>query len=61
MVFNATFINISDISWRSVLLVKENHRHAAGYVFIVLKVTILPFVDVHLAIVIRCPSLACNF
>jgi Leucine-rich repeat (LRR) protein len=35
MVFNATFNNISAISWRSVLLVeetrvtKENHRPAA--------------------------------
>jgi hypothetical protein len=35
MVFNATFNNISAISWRSVLLVEEtrvpgeNHRHAA--------------------------------
>ena len=34
MVFNATFNNISDISWRSVLLVeetgvpRENHRSA---------------------------------
>jgi len=37
MVFNATFNNISVISWRSVLLVKEtgvpceNHRPAANY------------------------------
>jgi len=37
MVFNVTFINISVILWRSVLLVKENgvlgenHRHAAGH------------------------------
>jgi hypothetical protein len=36
MVFNATFNNISVISWRSVLLVDEtgvsgeNHRHAAS-------------------------------
>ena len=33
MVFNATFINISAISWWSVLLVeetKENHRHVAS-------------------------------
>jgi hypothetical protein len=36
-VFNATFINISVISWRSVLLVeitevtRENHRLAASY------------------------------
>jgi len=36
MVFNATFNNISVISWRSVLLVEEtgmageNHRPAAG-------------------------------
>jgi hypothetical protein len=35
MVFNATFNNISDISWRSMLLVEEfavpggNHRPAA--------------------------------
>jgi hypothetical protein len=37
MVFNATFNNISVISWRSVLLVEEtgvhgeNHRHAASH------------------------------
>jgi hypothetical protein len=37
MVFNATFNNISVISWRSVLLVKdtgvpgENHRPAASH------------------------------
>jgi len=37
MVFNATFNNISAISWRSVLLVEEtgvpveNHRHAASH------------------------------
>ena len=37
MVFNATFTNISAISWRSVLLVKEtvvsgeNHRPVASY------------------------------
>ena len=37
MVFNATFNNISVISWRSVLLVKEtkvpgkNHRPVEGY------------------------------
>jgi hypothetical protein len=37
MVFNATFNNISSISWRSVLLVEEtvepgeNHRPAAGH------------------------------
>jgi hypothetical protein len=37
MVFNATFINISVISWRSVLLVeetripKENYRPVASY------------------------------
>ena len=37
MMFNATFNNISDISWRSVLLVEEigvpgeNHRPAASY------------------------------
>ena len=37
MVFNATFNNISDISWRSVLLVEENgvpgenHRHVASH------------------------------
>jgi hypothetical protein len=37
MVFNATFNNISVISWRSVLLVEkigvagEDHRHAAGH------------------------------
>ena len=37
MMFNATFNNISVISWRSVLLVREtwvlgeNHRHAASY------------------------------
>ena len=37
MVFNATFNNISVISWRSVLLVEEtrvpgeNHRLAASY------------------------------
>jgi len=34
MVFNATFINISDISWRSVLLVEEtgeNHRPVASH------------------------------
>ena len=33
MVFNATFNNIFDISWRSVLLVEEtgeNHRPAAS-------------------------------
>jgi hypothetical protein len=36
-VFNATFKNISDISWRSVLLVKEtgvpreNHKLAASH------------------------------
>jgi len=36
MMFNATFNNISDISWRSVLLVKESgvpgetHRPAAS-------------------------------
>jgi hypothetical protein len=38
MVFNATFNNISVISWRSVLLVEEtgiqgeNHRPAAGWI-----------------------------
>jgi hypothetical protein len=37
MVFNATFNNISDISWRSVLLVEEtvvpgeNHRPVASH------------------------------
>ena len=37
MVFNATFNNISDISWLSVLLVEEtggpgeNHQHVASY------------------------------
>jgi hypothetical protein len=37
MVFNATFNNISDISWRSVLLVEEtgipgeNHQPAASH------------------------------
>jgi hypothetical protein len=37
MVFNATFNNILDISWRSVLLVEEtgvpgeNHRPAASH------------------------------
>jgi len=37
MVFNATFNNISDISWQSVLSVEEtgmsggNHRHVASY------------------------------
>jgi hypothetical protein len=37
MVFNATFNNISVISWRSVLLVEEikvpgeNHRPATGH------------------------------
>ena len=37
MVFHATFNNISDISWRSVLLVEEtsvpgeNHRPLASY------------------------------
>jgi hypothetical protein len=34
MVFNATFNNISVISWRSVLLVEEtgeNHRPAASH------------------------------
>jgi hypothetical protein len=34
MVFNATFNNISVISWRSVLLVEEtgeNHRPVAGH------------------------------
>jgi len=37
MVFNATFNNISAISWRPVLLVeetgvpKENHQPVAGY------------------------------
>jgi len=37
MVFNATFNNISVISWRSVLLVeetgvpRENHRSAASH------------------------------
>jgi hypothetical protein len=34
MVFNATFNNISVISWQSVLLVEEtgeNHRPAAGH------------------------------
>jgi hypothetical protein len=37
MIFNATFKNISVISWRSVLLVEEigepgeNHRPAAGH------------------------------
>jgi hypothetical protein len=37
MVFNATFNNISVISWRSFLLVEEtgvpgeNHRHRAGF------------------------------
>jgi len=34
MVFNDTFNNISDISWRSVLLVektRENHRNAANH------------------------------
>ena len=34
MVFNATFNNISAISWRSVLLVEEtgeNHRTAASH------------------------------
>jgi len=37
MVFNATFNNISDISWQSVLLLeetgvpRENHPHAASH------------------------------
>ena len=37
MVFNATFNNISGISWRSILFVEEigvpgeNHRPAANY------------------------------
>jgi predicted Zn-dependent protease len=37
MVFNATFNNISVISWQSVLLVEEtgvpqeNHRHVSSY------------------------------
>ena len=37
MVFNATFNNISVISWRSVLLVEEiavpggNHRHVTSH------------------------------
>jgi hypothetical protein len=37
MVFNATFKNISAISWQSVLLVEEigvpgeHHRHAASH------------------------------
>jgi hypothetical protein len=37
MVFNTTFNNISDISWRSVLLVEEsgapgeNHRHTLSH------------------------------
>ena len=37
MVLNATFNNISDLSWRSVLLVEENgvpgenHRHVASH------------------------------
>ena len=34
MVFNATFNNISDISWRSILLVEEtgeNHQPAASH------------------------------
>jgi hypothetical protein len=37
MVFSATFINISAILWRSVLLVEEtkglgeNHRHVANH------------------------------
>jgi hypothetical protein len=34
IIFNATFYNISVISWRSVLLVEdtgENHRHAASH------------------------------
>jgi len=38
MVFNATFNNISVISWRSVLLVeetgvpRENHQHVANFI-----------------------------
>ena len=42
MVFNATFNNISAISWRSVLLVEEtgvpveNHRPAANFYHIML-------------------------
>ena len=31
MVFNATFNNISIISWRSVLLVQENGVHAENH------------------------------
>jgi len=31
MVFNATFNNISVISWRSVLLVEKNNRPAASH------------------------------
>ena len=31
MVFNATFNNISVLTWRSVLLVKGNHRTAASH------------------------------
>jgi hypothetical protein len=34
VVFNTTFTNISNISWRSVLLVEEtgeNHRSAASH------------------------------
>jgi hypothetical protein len=31
MLFNANFNNISLISWRSVLLVEENHHPVAGH------------------------------
>ena len=31
MVFNATFSNISIVSWRSVLLVKENGVHRENH------------------------------
>jgi hypothetical protein len=44
MVFNATFNNISVISWRSVLLVeeirvpRENHRPAASHWLTIFKI-----------------------
>jgi hypothetical protein len=50
MVINATFNNISVISWQSVLLVEEtgeNHRPATShsvYLFTFVVVVLLPFI-----------------
>jgi hypothetical protein len=37
MVFNATFNNISVISWQSVLLVEETKGHRENHRFVVIK------------------------